>query len=355
MSISNSNGYINKLLDISSTSFKNTNTEEFLKVFKNLRGKSKKKSKKSNPKEKPIDEENKSNTEKIEEYDDSTVKLRKSSSSSIENNQKFSTIDRDLKQNLVSELNPLRYAYQCAFFHFIKQIYLSGIQGLTVKYLLLKFLNLANCVGQIFILNQIFSGQFLDYGWKYAKKLWDAKSPLLMTKEFPVFTLCDLTVHQPNRKLHDNTFQCILTMNVLFEKFYVIIWFWLVVLSGLTFLNLTSWIYEILLAPKAQFLHKYLNIQLQMSNKNDINLFNENDNSEMDESRKLLNVNSNKLLKYSHKDVQNFQKKYLGINGIVMLLIIKSVAGDIAFLKILGVLYNDFISEINKNEDVIRV
>ena len=38
-----------------------------------------------------------------------------------------------------------------------------------------------------------------------------------------------------------------------------------------------------------------------------------------------------------------------------MLLIIKSGAGDIAFLKILGVLYNDFISEINKNEDVIRV
>jgi hypothetical protein len=329
---------MNKLLDISSTSFKNTNTEEFLKVFKNLRGKSKNKNKKL---EESINEENKSQIIKTKENDDSTVKLRKSSSSSIETTQKLSTIDRNFKQNLVAELNPL-----------------SGIKGLTVKYLLLKLLNLANCVGQIFLLNEIFSGQFLDYGWKYAKKLWDAKSPLLMTKEFPVFTLCDLTVHQPNRKLHDNTFQCILTMNVLFEKFYVIIWFWLVILSGLTVLNLISWICEILLAPNAQFLHKYLNIQLQMSNRNGITLLNDNENntSETDEKNKLLKIGSNKpLLKYSHKDVQNFQKKYLGTDGIVMLLIIKSVAGDIVFLKLLGVLYNDFISEINKNDGVIRV
>ena len=292
---SNSYGYMNKLLDISSASFKNTNTDEFLKYFKPLRNKKKK-------------------------------KVTKSDLEVIESND--SLIAKSKQKQMISQLNPL-----------------NGVNGLAKKYILLKVLNLGNSIGQIFLLNVIFSGKFLDYGWKYAKKLWHAQNPLFMTKEFPVFTLCDFSIHQPNRKLHDNTIQCILTMNVLYEKFYIIIWFWLIILSIVTFLNLISWIYEILFSAKAQFLHKYLKIQFKMTS--GMLESSNGHKKETDEDNKILIPSESKIEEY---DVENFQKRYLGTNGLVMLLIIKSVAGDLAFIKILGVLYHDFTEEIKTIE-----
>ena len=68
---------------------------------------------------------------------------------------------------------------------------------------------------------------------------------------------------------------------------------------------------------------------------------------ETDEDNKILIPSESKIEEY---DVENFQKRYLGTNGLVMLLIIKSVAGDLAFIKILGVLYHDFTEEIKTIE-----
>ena len=57
------------------------------------------------------------------------------------------------------------------------------------------------------------------------------------------------------------------------------------------------------------------------------------------------------ISKLDIKVIENFQNKYLGIDGLTMLLIIKSVTGDVAFIKLLGVLYNDFyMEETNKLE-----
>ena len=330
---SNSYGYMNKLLDISSASFKNTNTDEFLKYFKPLRNKKKKKVTKSDleviesndsliakSKQKQIDSGN-TDDENLMSSDNCKIRIRKSG-------QKEFLDSQTIRQKMISQLNPL-----------------NGVNGLAKKYILLKVLNLGNSIGQIFLLNVIFSGKFLDYGWKYAKKLWHAQNPLFMTKEFPVFTLCDFSIHQPNRKLHDNTIQCILTMNVLYEKFYIIIWFWLIILSIVTFLNLISWIYEILFSAKAQFLHKYLKIQFKMTS--GMLESSNGHKKETDEDNKILIPSESKIEEY---DVENFQKRYLGTNGLVMLLIIKSVAGDLAFIKILGVLYHDFTEEIKTIE-----
>jgi hypothetical protein len=325
---SNSNGYMNKLLDISSATFKGTNaaTEEFLKTFKPLTSKYKVESVDSS-------ESTSLNNEKTLETINENVSLshRQTSrmSSKIKSNKSY--IDRNIKQKLVSALNPLK-----------------GVKGLTIKYFLLKFLNLSNAIGQIFLLNIIFGGQFLNYGLKYAMKLWNAQNPLLLTREFPIFTLCDFFVHQPNRKIHEHTVQCILTMNVLLEKFYVCIWFWLVMLSIVTLWNLISWIYEIIFSTRAQFLYKYLNIQSQMYQQGrdgGLLIYNNNDNDRVDdEKKKLMSLQSN-LSKPEDVDIQNFQNKYLGTDGLVMLLIIKSAAGDVAFIELLGVLWKDFNSE----------
>ncbi len=44
-------------------------------------------------------------------------------------------------------------------------------------------------------------------------------------------------------------------------------------------------------------------------------------------------------------DHAHFQNEYLGNDGLVMLLMIKSVAGDIAFIELLQILWLDFQSK----------
>ena len=327
---SNSNGYINKLLDISSASFKNTDiSKEFIKVFKTLRktkirGTNEENNSLKNIKEESIDEES---NEKYTTIEKIGIEQR-GSNQQFESMDSNDSSDRKHKMKLISELNPL-----------------GGMKFLALKYLLLKVLNLSNSVCQFLILNRIFGYQFLDYGFKYALKLWNSQNPLLMTKEFPIYTLCDFYVHQPNRKIHENTVQCILTMNVLLEKFYVLIWLWLIFLSVVTLWNLLSWMYEIMFSAKAKFLYKYINIYSKMSS-NKSARFNDSDEANTNEKNKLLSEEIFASIEID--DIQNFQRSYLKTDGLVMILIIKSVAGDVAFIKLLGVLYNDFQSEFKK-------
>ena len=339
---SNSDGYMSKLLDISSTSFSVTSkeTQEFIQVFKPISKRNKMKN---------IDDVSELAGNKIEKkgtLDEETTDLDKNNvterqfSKKSQNSSLFrrllksdSFTDRHIKQRLISSLNPI-----------------NGVKGLTSKYLLFKFINLTNVIGQFFIFNVIFSGKFIDYGFKYIWKIWNSENPLLLTKSFPIFTLCDFFVYEPNRKIHEYTVQCILPMNVLLEKFYILIWFWLIFLSIVTLWNLLSWIYELTFSPIAKFLHKYLTIQSQMFSRSgklllsDLNEDNEND------QQTLLSFKSS-ISKLDIKVIENFQNKYLGIDGLTMLLIIKSVTGDVAFIKLIGVLYNDFyMEETNKLE-----
>ena len=285
---SNSKGYMKKLIQISGVPFQNSDkaAEEFLKTFKPL------------------------------------IKAAESSVQIKENNLASKNFEiANLKEDEIQLSQvPLLKENKSESKKIATAI--LPLKNLALKYIILKILNLANVVGQIFLLNEIFGGQFLDFGWRYAKKLIHAKSPLLMSREFPIFTLCDFLIHEPNRKVHHHSSQCILTINVLFEKFYVIIWFWFMILALLTFINLISWVHEIFISSKDQFLSKYLNIKLKMD----------------DEGENLIN----------EIDVRNFEKDYLGKDGIVMLLIIKNIIGDMAFIKILGMLHNDFKADQNK-------
>ena len=323
---SNSTGYMNKLLDISSATINKIDiSDEFLKVLKSYKKKSRSVEESDTKKLESINEESNDYVKKesIQKRPSSqNLESLNSNDSNLKNNKSFNI---RFKQKLVLDLNPL-----------------SGMKYLTLKYFLLKILNLSNSIGQLFILNKIFGGQFLDYGFKYAIKLWNSENPLLITKEFPIYTLCDFFVHQPNRKIHENTVQCILTVNVLLEKFYVLIWFWLIVLSIITLWNLFSWGYEIVFSTRARFIHKYLTIHSKMT-ASSISI--KNNDSDDSENKNFIS-NQSSVSEFEDIDIERFQKKYLGVDGLVMLLIIKSVAGDVAFIKLLGDLFNDFRNDL---------
>ena len=96
-------------------------------------------------------------------------------------------------------------------------------------------------------------------------KVINNEDPLIISEQFPIVTICDFYTHQNLRQLHMNSAQCLLPINVLIEKFYVFIWFWLYVLAVVTFLNIISWIYEICSSTSIGFIRKYLRIKEKMS------------------------------------------------------------------------------------------
>ena len=90
------------------------------------------------------------------------------------------------------------------------------------------------------------------------------EDPLWMSKQFPIVTICDYYVHQNLRKVHWNSSQCLLAINILIEKFYVFIWLWLYILLILTVLNIVSWFHEIYSSTSTGFIYKYLRIKEKM-------------------------------------------------------------------------------------------
>jgi hypothetical protein len=216
-----------------------------------------------------------------------------------------------------------------------------GVKNLAKSYLLLKFLNLLNVFLQIVMLHFIFGAEFYKYGLDFLSKLMTQQDPYELSTQFPILTFCDFYVHQNMRQIHWNTVQCILSINILIEKIYVIIWFWLVLLLVVTFFNLFSWIFEIILPGRIEFLFKYINIRIKMLN----NVNNLNGNSIDLNARKTRQVANDQIISYVTKEnLKKFQNKYLSNDGYIMLHIIKSVAGDIVFMELLYEIWMDFVN-----------
>ena len=227
-----------------------------------------------------------------------------------------------------------------------------GVKHLAKSYLLLKLLNLLNVIVQIFFLRFIFGAQFWLYGIEVVTKLIKNKDPFELSTQFPIITFCDYFVHQNLRQVHFYSVQCLLSINVLIEKFYVLIWFWLAILLVVTLINLLSWTFEIILFGKVSFLKKYIQIKRKMiqaeeSNAriDDLLLKSINTNS-MDEEKSVKRVRLQTDVRDLDRDlIIKFYETSLGIDGYVMLHIIKSVAGDIVFMEMLYELWVDFEKE----------
>ena len=209
---------------------------------------------------------------------------------------------------------------------FMKPI--KGVQFLAAQYMLLKVFNLFNVIVQIVLLHAIFGRKFYKYGYDFIYNLTHGYDPFTLSRQFPLITFCDFYVHQNLRQLYWHSTQCILSINIYIEKFYVIIWFWMILLLVVTFLNIISWFLEIFITDKNVFIKKYLIIKERMLNQ------------EFSESTK-------PIVLFEDEELSLFQKKYLGNDGFVMLHMIKAVIGDIIFIELLYELWIDY----KKNKD----
>lgn len=128
---------------------------------------------------------------------------------------------------------------------------------LIALYIATKLLYLTNSIGQLFLVDAFLGSKFYFYGFQILRAMvHDEEWP--SSEIFPRVTLCDFKVRQLGN-IHRHTVQCVLPINFFNERVYVIIWFWLVIVSTVNIINLILWLISTLLRlDQIQYIRRHL-------------------------------------------------------------------------------------------------
>ncbi|KAG5680663.1 hypothetical protein PVAND_010157 [Polypedilum vanderplanki] len=125
------------------------------------------------------------------------------------------------------------------------------------RYWFCEFLCLVNIVGQLFLMNRFFNGEFLDYGWrvlKYSDQPQDERfDPMVYI--FPRMTKCIFHKYGASGTIQRHDSLCLLPLNIVNEKTYIFIWFWFFTLLILLLLLL---VYRLLIIFVPEFRSRVL-------------------------------------------------------------------------------------------------
>ncbi|XP_069704075.1 innexin inx3-like [Periplaneta americana] len=105
-------------------------------------------------------------------------------------------------------------------------------------YILCEALNFINAIGNIYFIDKFLGNVFLTYGTKvidYAGLDQENRTDP-MIEIFPRVTKCTFNMYGPTGTVQTHDLLCILPLNILNEKIYIFMWFWLIflaVMSGL--------------------------------------------------------------------------------------------------------------------------
>jgi hypothetical protein len=101
-----------------------------------------------------------------------------------------------------------------------------------------EILNFVNVVGNIYFINRFLNGVFLDYGTRVLglsnEDQEERNDPMI--EIFPRMTKCNLNYYGSSGTIQKVDALCLLPLNIVNEKIYIFLWFWLIflaVVSGL--------------------------------------------------------------------------------------------------------------------------
>uniref|UniRef100_A0A1B6FA42 Innexin n=1 Tax=Cuerna arida TaxID=1464854 RepID=A0A1B6FA42_9HEMI len=105
----------------------------------------------------------------------------------------------------------------------------------AIRYWFCELLCFINIIGQLYLMDRFFDGEFLTYGWKVLNMSSDNQENRMdpMVYIFPRMTKCTFHKFGPSGsiQLHDSL--CLLPLNIVNEKTYIFIWFWYAILLAL--------------------------------------------------------------------------------------------------------------------------
>jgi len=106
------------------------------------------------------------------------------------------------------------------------------------RYFFCEMLALCNVIGQMFLLDRFFDGTFFTFGIEVLsfadRDQEDRIDPMVYV--FPRMTKCTFHKFGSSGEIEKHDALCILPLNIFNEKIYIFLWFWMLILSTLTFL-----------------------------------------------------------------------------------------------------------------------
>ena len=118
----------------------------------------------------------------------------------------------------------------------------------ALKFFFCEVLNFVNVVGQIFFINYFLGNEFTTYGIRVFEFSQSSSEERIdpMALVFPKVTKCTFNTFGASGtgQIHDAI--CVLPLNIVNEKVYVILWFWLVVLTIVSALVLVYRLFVVL-------------------------------------------------------------------------------------------------------------
>ncbi|KAM3959195.1 innexin 4 [Aphomia sociella] len=133
----------------------------------------------------------------------------------------------------------------------------------ALRYAFCEMLNLVNVIGQIFLLDIFLGGAFRNYGTAVAlftqlprvpKNMIDFDIVNPMDQFFPKLTKCYFRKYGPSGSLQLRDRLCVLPLNIVNEKIFVILWFWLIILAFVSALAVIFRFLVFTLAPLRTFM-----------------------------------------------------------------------------------------------------
>lgn len=108
------------------------------------------------------------------------------------------------------------------------------------KYLICEFMNFVNVVGQIYFVDYFLGGEFTTYGWRvlhFATGVQEKRVDPMVTV-FPRLTKCTFHRYGPSGDVQKYDALCLLPLNIVNEKIYIMLWFWFIILSICTAISI---------------------------------------------------------------------------------------------------------------------
>jgi len=106
--------------------------------------------------------------------------------------------------------------------------------------LLCEFANLAVVVASLVLTNVFLGGEFWQFGTESIQWQWQEEQERLdpLSRVFPKMTKCDFHMYGPSGTLQNVDALCVLGVNALNEKIFLVLWFWLLLLLIVSLLQL---------------------------------------------------------------------------------------------------------------------
>lgn len=138
----------------------------------------------------------------------------------------------------------------------------------AIRYWCCELLCLINVLLQMYAMNKFFDGEFLQYGLRVMQvsDMVQEKRVDPMIYIFPRVTKCTFQKFGPSGSIQKHDSMCVLPLNIVNEKTYILIWFWFVSLSFVLTLLL---LYRLMLIMCPSIRRRLLKISRKVASRRD--------------------------------------------------------------------------------------